>query len=95
MHHAVTIEGNVTDDGRLEAEIPEDAPRGRVRVTLVSADDASEDLASSDRDLHGLGLSAADIAQSPEMGSWGSSAEVPDGAVYVDRLRHGSPRYRW
>jgi len=95
MQRPVTIEGEVTEDGRLVAEIPKDAPRGRVLVTLAPTDLPAEELALTDEDLQGQGLSAAEIARSPEMGSWKGGEDVPNGAAYVESLRKSPPRYRW
>jgi len=46
-------------------------------------------------DLCGLGLTAEEIARSPEIGAWAESAEISSGAAYVEKLRRGRPRYIW
>lgn len=95
MQRPVTIEGEVTEDGRLLAEIPADAPRGRVLVTLAPTDLAADEITLTDEDLQGQGLTAAEIAESPELGSWKGDEDVPNGAAYVESLRTSPPRYRW
>ncbi len=48
---------------------------------------AGEDgLELTDEDPTGTGLTAEEIAQSPEIGAW-SNSDVPSGAEYVERLR--------
>ena len=45
-------------------------------------------------DLKGAGLTAEEIAASPEIGAWADDPEVCSGAEYVDQLR-GTSRYSW
>jgi len=46
-----------------------------------------DDLELTDKDLKGDGLTAEEIAQSPEIGAWADDPEIPSGAEYVERLR--------
>jgi hypothetical protein len=49
----------------------------------------------TEKDLRGEGLTAAEIASSPEIGAWAEDREIPSGAEYVERIRGASPRYSW
>jgi len=89
---AVRVEGEITAEGHLRVELPPELPRGRVAVTLEPLPEESLDL--PEEDLKGLGLTAAEIAASPEIGAWAEEREV-SGAEYVESLRGTSPRYAW
>lgn len=89
---SLTLRGEVTDDGRLIVSLPPDVPRGPVRVTVETV---PEPLELSEDDIRGLGLTAEEIASSPELGSWGKGDPVPDGARFVEALRSLRPSYRW
>lgn len=41
----------------------------------------------SDEDLNGAGLTAEEIARSPEIGAWSEEGEMQSGAEYVEKLR--------
>lgn len=88
----MTFDGEVTEDGRLVVSLPPGMPRGRVRVTLELATNALE---ISEDDLRGMGLTAQEIASSPELGSWGLESAALDGARFVEDLRGPRPAYRW
>lgn len=91
-----TIEGKITDDGQLIIDLPENAVRGPVWVTIESQlpyleedeedDEAAEPLWSAG-DLFGLGQTAEEIANAPEIGSWADNP-ITDSAAYVRALRH-------
>ncbi len=49
-----------------------------------------EALVLTEEDLRGAGLTAAEIAASPEIGSWAEDREMPSGAEYVEHLRAAS-----
>ena len=87
---ALQIEGEVTEDGQLHVELPSDVIRGPVLVTVAPL--AKESFALSEEDLRGEGLTAAEIAASPEIGSWAEDREMQSGAEYVDHLRAAPPR---
>jgi hypothetical protein len=44
--------------------------------------------------LRGAGLTAEEIAASPEMGSWAGD-DIESGAEYVEKIRRASPGYSW
>ncbi len=49
-----------------------------------------DDLKLSEEDLKGAGLTAEEIAASPEIGAW-ADADIESGAEYVEKLRRASP----
>lgn len=93
MRSVLRIEGEITKDGHLLVELPPELPHGRVVVTLEPLSEESPDL--TEEDLKGAGLTAEEIASSPEIGAWADDPEVRSGAEYVDHLRGTSPRYSW
>jgi len=54
-----------------------------------------DDLELTEEDVKGAGLTAEEIASSPEIGAWADDKAVPSGAEYVENLRRASPRYSW
>ena len=52
------------------------------------------DLELTEEDLKGAGLTAEEIAVSPEIGAWAED-EMKSGAEFVEQLRGASPRYSW
>jgi len=48
----------------------------------------------SEEDLKGAGLTAEEIAASPEIGAWAED-DIESGAEYVEKFRRTSPRYSW
>ena len=93
MKNLLRVEGEITEDGHLRVELPPELPRGRVVVTLEPLPE--EDLRLTEEDLRGAGLTAEEIALSPEIGAWAEGGEEPSGAEYVEKLRRASPRYSW
>jgi hypothetical protein len=88
----MTLDGEVTEDGRLLVSLPPDTPRGRVRITVELASGAPE---VTDEELRGLGLTAEEISRSPDFGAWGQQGGVEDSAEFVADLRADRLRYRW
>lgn len=93
MKTALRVEGEITEDGHLLVELPPELPRGRVVVTLEPLPE--EDLELTEEDLRGAGLTAEEIASSPEIGAWTADGEEQSGAEYVEHIRRASPRYSW
>jgi len=93
MKIALRVEGEITEDGHLLVDLPPELPRGRVVVTLEPLPE--EDLELTEEDLGGAGLTAEEIASSPEIGAWAGEGEAQSGAEYVEQLRRASPRYSW
>jgi hypothetical protein len=93
MKRTLRVEGEITQDGYLVVDLPPELPRGRVVVTL---EPVSEDaLEIAEEDLRGSGLTAEEIASSPEIGAWAEDREMESGAEYVEKVRRTSPRYSW
>lgn len=92
MKNALRVEGEISEDGHLLIELPPELPPGRVIVTLEPL--LEEELAFTEEDLRGAGLTAEEIAASPGIGAWAED-EVQSGADYVEQLRRPSPRYSW
>jgi hypothetical protein len=93
MKTPLIMEGEITEDGHLLVDLPPELPHGRVVVTLELVPE--DDLELSDENLIGTGLTAEEIAQSPEIGAWSEGPQVQSGAEYVEKLRLASPRYSW
>ncbi len=93
MKTALRVEGEITEDGHLLVDLPPELPRGRVVLTLEPV--AEDDLELTDEDLQGLGLTAEEIAESPEIGAWADGGEVESGADFVERVRRTRPGYTW
>ncbi len=91
MKRTLRVEGEITEEGRLLVELPPDAPRGSVVLTLEVA--VTEE-GPTDEDLRGLGLTAEEIAASPEIGSWADATGIGSGASFVDELRNSGSRHR-
>ncbi len=103
------IEENIGADGRIVLQLPPDAPRGRIRITFEAVApaenpplspeeeavlDAEIDELLSPENLHGLGLTAGEIARSPEFGAWEHRDDIESGETYVEKMRAKS-RYTW
>ena len=55
----------------------------------------ADDLDLTEEDLKGAGLTAEEIALSPEIGAWAEKGDAQSGAEYVEKLRQAPPRYSW
>jgi len=93
MKTVLRVEGEITEDGHLLVDLPPQLPRGRVVVTLESL--AGNDLEWTEEDLRGAGLTAEEIAASPEIGAWAEDEELKSGAEFVEKLRRASRPYSW
>jgi len=71
------------------------AARSRSGLRSPGGRGVPEVLELSEDDVHGLGLTAEEMASSPDMGAWGQEGPVPDGARFVEVLRSFRPSYRW
>lgn len=92
MKRALSLDAEITEDG-LHVDLPPELPLGRVVLTLELVPE-EDDLELTDEDLQGLGLTAEEIAASPEIGAWAEDPEIPSGKEYVENLRR-APRYAW
>jgi hypothetical protein len=93
MKIVLRVEGEITEDGHLLVDLPPELPRGRVVVTLEPLSLDTFEL--KEEDLRGAGLTAEEIASSPEIGAWAEADGEQSGAEYVEKLRGASPRYSW
>lgn len=93
MATALRIPGEVTEDGRLVVELPAELPRGPVFVTVESQDEGELEL--TEEDLLGLGLTAQEIAEAPEIGAWANEPDAPSGEAFVEQIRRAPVRYKW
>lgn len=100
MAEAIIVEGEVTEDGRLILPpLPPDTPRGRVEIRISVKED--EDILS-DAELeelihkypNGMGLTAGEIAQSPEFGALAHRSDMGDSVEFVNELRRQSRERR-
>ena len=90
MKTIVRMRGEITEDGRLLVDLPDSLPRGRVLLTLEP--EADDDFDVRDEDLQGLGLTAAEIADAPEIGAWAEDSPAPTGAELVEQVRRAPVR---
>ena len=93
MKTALRVEGEITEDGSLLVDLPAEMPRGRVLLTLEPVPE--DDLELADEELRGFGLTAEEIANSPEIGAWAEEGDVQSGADFVEALRRPRSRYTW
>ncbi|HEY4573233.1 MAG TPA: hypothetical protein VIJ02_10630 [Thermoanaerobaculia bacterium] len=93
MKTVLRVEGEITEDGHLLVDLPPELPRGRVVITLEPLPE--DDLELTEEDLRGAGLTAEEIASSPEIGAWAEGGGEQSGAEYVETIRQASHRYSW
>ncbi|MBI5669960.1 MAG: hypothetical protein HZC41_18355 [Chloroflexi bacterium] len=109
MSDLIVIDAEIGEDGKLVIQLPPDAPRGPVKVTVRKAeayeelDRTPEQEATLDAELkellkpenlRGQGLTAGEIANSPEFGAWNNRTDIQDGESYVEKTRN-KKRYTW
>ncbi len=103
MTDMVIIESEVGEDGKLNIQLPPDAPRGRVRVTVEPLNERPtafnepvpddvydaelEALLSDPTTYTGLGLTAEEIIKSPEIGIWADREDMVDPVAYLQEQR--------
>jgi len=110
MSDMVIVDGKIDENGQLIVQLPPDAPQGDVeviikkRVPYTPPERTPEEIAALDAEFEammsdpttftGLGLTAEEIANSPEIGILGT--DFPDGATYVENLRRNKrERRKW
>lgn len=102
MSKIITFDAEVKDDGTLTIQLPPDAPRGQVRITveqtspaLSPEEQAAYEIAYdpeleallTDESLRGLGLTAEEIAKSPEIGIWADRTDMIDSVEFIAEMR--------
>jgi hypothetical protein len=74
----LTLKGVITDDGKLQVDVPPDAPRGEVDVTLEFNEV--------------MGIPAADLLASDIVGMWADKFGDRDTIEVADELRARASR---
>ncbi len=102
MSDKYVFEETVGEDGTVQ--LPPDAPHGHIRITVeamhpeLSAEEATLDAELqellSDENLRGQGLTAGEIARSPEFGAWEHRTDIESGESFVEKMRQ-KRRYTW
>jgi hypothetical protein len=102
MSNVITLKGQVNEDGQLIVNLPPDAPRGEVEITIrktaqpaleltpeeeAALDAEFEALMNDPATFSGLGLTAEEIANSPEFGAWAHRDDIVDGETFVENAR--------
>lgn len=110
MSDMIVIDTEVGEDGKLVVQLPPDGPQGQVRVTIekiepihqpeltaeeeAALDAEFEALMSDPKTFTGLGLTAEEIANSPEFGIWKDREDMKDPVEWVTRMRRQSTERR-
>lgn len=82
----IHLQGKITEQGRLEVELPAGLPAGEARVTIELAPEtgwSSEELAQA---LRIEPMTGAEIVAAGLTGGWEGEG-IEDGAEWVDRQR--------
>ena len=109
MSDMIVIDAEIGEDGKLVIQLPPDAPRGPVKVTVEKAEAYEEPELSPEQEaaldaeleellkpenLRGQGVTAGEIARSTEFGAWKHRTDIQDGESYVEKTRN-KKRYTW
>lgn len=110
MSDMVIVDGKIDENGQLIIQLPPDAPQGDVEVTIkkrvtytppeltpeeaAALDAEFEALMSDPKTLTGLGLTAEEIANSPEIGIWKDREDMKDPVAWVAEMRRKSRERR-
>jgi hypothetical protein len=83
----ITLRGHITEDGKLEVDLPEDHPIGEVNITIEAEKIETE---WTDKELAEMMLhepqTGSEIAQNAAIGSW-ADQEIEDGVEWVNEQR--------
>ena len=81
----IELNGQITDSGKLEADLPPGLPPGKVRITIeIETTWTDEELA--ELLTPAPPLTGREIVESGLLGGWKDSG-ISDGAAWVDELR--------
>lgn len=94
MAETIVLDGFVDKDGCLTIQLPEDAPRGHVRIIIEKVVHEDDQVELSDADLQGQPDTNDDQLDSEAFGIWRNRTDFADGADYVDRMRHSNEDVR-
>lgn len=76
--NTIVLHGVITEDGRLEIELPKDLPAGKVEVII--------------RPESVGGVRLGDIVESELAGLWADREDIPDSVEYARELRRRASR---
>lgn len=107
---AYKIDYFVDDNGEIHIQLPPDAPRGSVTITVErlaapndqpeltpeeeAALDAELEELMKPENLRGLGWTGSELAKSPEIGVWRDREDMRDSAEYVLKMRRETNQRR-
>lgn len=100
MIDKIIIQGEISEDGQLVVQLPPDAPRGAVQITIEQTTELQEDDfdaeldALIDESLNSKGMTMGEIALADEIGILADDENFPDGKTYVEQIRK-KRRYKW
>jgi len=110
MIHRLVLEETVGEDGKLIIQLPPESFHGKVKVTIEVENESQasemtpEEEAALDAEIEaiindpnfarGLGLTAEEIAKSPEIGMWKDRPEMDDSVAWVAEQRRKSRERR-
>ncbi len=80
----VTVKGQLTEDGQVKIDLPEGWQPGEITVELSLEKEWSDE--ELDELLRSEPQSGAEIAASPEIGSW-KQLGIEDSVEYVEEMR--------
>jgi len=86
MLNSVKVQGFVTEDGRLELQLPPDAPRGAVEVVITAE-------AHPPAKVYPTGAEIAAELESGALGGW--EDDGTDSVEFVQRLRQARRERIW
>lgn len=95
MTEKIIIQGEISEDGQLVVQLPPDAPRGAVQITIeqttaLQEDDFDAELdALIDESLNSKGMTMGEIKLPDEP----IFDNLPDSEEYISQIR--KRRYKW
>ena len=103
MSDIVIVEGKIDENGQLIVQLPPDAPKGDVEVTIkkrtvyltpeltleeeAALDAEFETLMNDPQTFAGLGLPMGEILKSPAIGIWKNREETQDSVAWIAEMR--------
>jgi hypothetical protein len=99
----IRVRGYVNSDGELRAQVPEGYPEGEIEFDLPEAIESAADASTGSNPAYSLDelhellrpepQSGAEIAASPEVGSW-AQLGIRSGQEWVDKVRRRDQKQR-
>jgi hypothetical protein len=84
----IELQGRITEEGRLEVELPVGLPAGEARITIETSPTAGWSAQELAEALKIEPLTGAEMIAAGLTGGWKADG-IPDGAEWVERQRHG------